>query len=72
MPWRQRKSRSNTSKHTYAYIQLEAAAQRNRVDALEVEKESLKQQIAELRDNLSKSRGSYDDLTKQLENMVAR
>ncbi len=28
--------------------------------------------VAELRDNLSKSRGSYDDLTKQLENMVAR
>jgi flagellar capping protein FliD len=50
----------------------QAEAQRDRSSALELEKEALRQQIADLNDRLSKAQRAYEDLKKTMDNMVPR
>jgi hypothetical protein len=46
--------------------------QRDRADAAELEKNALKQQIAELREKLFKAQSDMDDLKSTMDNMVPR
>jgi hypothetical protein len=46
--------------------------QRERADTAELEKKSLKQQIAELREKFIKTQSELDDVKTTMENMVPR
>jgi hypothetical protein len=50
----------------------QASAQQDRCGALELEKDALKQQIADLNDKLSKLQREFDDARSAMENMVPR
>jgi hypothetical protein len=54
------------------HTQAETAEQRDRADALELEKDVLKRQIADLRDKMNKTQNELDDLKREMENMVPR
>ena len=56
----------------HVYIQAEADAQRARADALQLEKESLTKQLAELREKLAKTAAELDEVKSAMENMVPR
>jgi hypothetical protein len=57
---------------TRVHTQSDAGAQRNRAEALAQERDALKQQMADLRDKLSKTQSELDDLKSAMENMVPR
>jgi hypothetical protein len=52
--------------------EAQAAAQLDRSGALELEKDALKQQTADLNDKLSKAQREFEDLKSVMENMVPR
>jgi hypothetical protein len=56
--------------HTQA--ETDVQLQRERADAAELEKNALKQQIAELREKFIKVQSELDDVKTTMENMVPR
>ncbi len=59
-------------KSVHLHTQAEADLQRERVDALELEKDALRQQAADLRDKLNKMQSEMDALMSAMEKMVPR
>jgi hypothetical protein len=53
-------------------MQAGTELQRDRADALELEKDTLRQQTADLRDKMSKAQSELDELKSTMENMVPR
>jgi hypothetical protein len=53
-----------------SFIRIYALSRQERADALELEKDTLKQQTADARDKLNKTQSELDDLKSAVENMV--